>query len=90
MAVVIIHQNPNLVKVGGFEKTGRSINVNTKVSFGIPFVNNKFRLNLNESQIKKIEDFYHVKFDTQEGREFYSTMSFEIWCSYSSRYFSRR
>lgn len=78
MATVIVHQNPNLVKVGGYEKTGKSINNNTKVSFGIPFVNNRHKLELKPEQIKIVEDYYHIKLDSVEGRAFYSDMSFDI------------
>lgn len=78
MSTVIIHQNPNLVKVGGYEKTGKSINSNTKVSFSIPFVNNSFKLSLTSDQIKTIEKYYNIKFDSAEGRKFYSEMNFTI------------
>lgn len=78
MSTVIIHQNPNLVKVGGYEKTGKSINSNTKVSFAIPYVNNSFKLSLNNDQIKSIEKYFNTKFDSVDGRKLYSEMNFTI------------
>ena len=78
MKNIIILQNPNLVKVGGFENLNKSLYNNTAVGFQIPFVNNKFKTGLTEAEKKRVENHYNMMFDTPEGRDFYAGLSFTI------------
>jgi hypothetical protein len=78
MASVILHQNPNLVKVGGYETLKRSLNPNSKVSFSIPTVNNRLKLTLSKEEEKLIEKHFNYKIDSPEGMNFYSSIDFKM------------
>ena len=70
--MIIIHQNPNLAKTGGYEKIGKNLASGSKVSFGIPVVNNRLKLALKEEQLKTIETFFGIKLDSAEAISFYN------------------
>jgi hypothetical protein len=73
--MIYIHQNPNLVKVGGFQNLGKSLFNNTKVSLSIPLVNGKFKIDLSSEELKKVNDYYGRTF---EDKEFFSELQFPI------------
>lgn len=75
---VLIHQNPNLVSVGGFEHTGKNLFAGSKVNFGISSKNNKLNLDLTKEETKKIENYYNKNLDSKEGVEYYTGLIFEM------------
>lgn len=77
MSIIIIHQNPNLVKTGGYEKLGRSISPNTKVGYSLSVVNDKIKLDLTDAQKKLIEVHYGKKLEAADAVEFYSKQVLE-------------
>lgn len=73
---MILEQNPNLVKVGGFENQNKSLYPNTSVGFQIPLVSGKLYHGLEKEEIEKVENYYGYSFNSKEGIEFYSNQNF--------------
>ena len=78
MSTIIIHQNPNLVKVGGYEKLGRSIHPGTKIGFTFSTVNGEIKTSLNKSQTELVEKFYNKRFSDGDALEYYSRLKLEV------------
>lgn len=76
--VVVIRQNTEQANIIGMEKIGISMFPNTNVCFSIPYINGEFRHNLTSKELKVVEEHYGVKFNTERGKEFYSTMAMTI------------
>lgn len=76
--IVVIHQNPNLAKTGGFEHLNRNLYSGSTVNFGISVKNNRLNLDLNKDEKALIENTFNVNMDTKEGLNFYTNEQFNF------------
>lgn len=77
---VVIHQNPNLARTGGFETLNRNLYSGSTVNFGVAVKNNRLNVELTTDERELVEHFYNTKLDSKEGIQFYTgdTFNFEI------------
>ncbi len=76
--VVVIRQNTEQANIMGLEAIKRSMFPNTEVGFSVPYLNGAFRHNLDAKEKKIVQDFYGVTFESEKGKEFYSSLVLKI------------
>jgi hypothetical protein len=81
---IILQQNPNLIKTGGFEKEGMSLFPNTTVSFSIPLISGQLIHGLDKDEVEKVEKHYGFSFTDPRGIEFYTEQTFHLPCDTTS------
>jgi len=76
--VVVIRQNTEQANIMGLEAIKRSMFPNTEVGFSVPYLNGTFRHNLSTPEKKIVQDYYGVTFESEKGKEFYSSLVLKI------------